>query len=86
MLASLYGHTVNNVLSATMARKLLSHGNRFCFSHDFLNIPLRHLLDWLYNIDLEFKLKVVKNSDGDYEHVQDTFVNNMIFVSFIANS
>ena len=54
MLAALYGHTANNVLSATMARKLLSHGNRFCFSHDFLNIPVRHLLYWLYNIDLEY--------------------------------
>ena len=35
MLSSLYGHTSNNVLSDTMARKLLSHGSRFTFSHDF---------------------------------------------------
>ena len=75
----LYGHTSNNVLSATMARKLLSHGSRFTFSHDFLNIPLKHLIDWVNNQDLEFKLKVVKNSDGDYEHVQDMFINNIIY-------
>ena len=79
MLSSLYGHTSNNVLSATMARKLLSHGSRFTFSHDFLNIPLKHLLDWVHNEDLEFKLKVVVNSDGDYEHVQDMFINNIIY-------
>lgn len=79
MLSSLYGHTSNNVLSATMARKLLSHGSRFTFSHDFLNIPLKHLLDWVHDEDLEFKLKVVVNSDGDYEHVQDMFINNIIY-------
>ena len=67
MLASLYGHTASNVLSATMARKLLSQGERFQFSHNFVNIPLKHLLEWLdHEENLEFKLKVVKNSDDQY--------------------
>ena len=36
-------------------------------------------MDWVHNKDLDFKLKVVKNSDGDYEHVQDMFINNITF-------
>ena len=28
---------------------------------------------------LEFKLKKVKNSDGQYSHVQDMYINNMIY-------
>ena len=37
-------------------------------------------MEWAEGIDdLEFKLKTVKNKDGEYEHVQDTFINNMIF-------
>ena len=80
MLSSLYGHCANNVLSATMARKLLANGTRFLFSHDFMNIPLKHLLEWLnYKENLEFKLKVVKNSDDEYQHVQDMFINNIIY-------
>ena len=70
MLASLYAHTSSNVLSATIARKLLSHGERFMFSHDFIHIPLKHMLAWIDNEeDLEFKLRVVKTSDGVYDHV-----------------
>ena len=80
MLSSLYGHTANNVLSSTMAAKLLLDESRFQFSHEFLNIPLKHLMEWAEGIDdLEFKLRTVKNKDGEYEHVQDTFINNMIF-------
>ena len=71
-LSSLYAHTSKNVLSATMARKLLSHGQRFQFSHDFINIPLKHLLQWLDdNCHLDFKLKLVQTGDETYEHVQD---------------
>jgi len=35
MLSSLYGHTANNVLSSTMAAKLLLDESRFKFSHKF---------------------------------------------------
>ena len=45
MLASLYGHTSTNVLSSTMAAKLLADGERFKFSHDFVAIPLNHLIE-----------------------------------------
>ena len=63
-----------------MARKLLSHISRFQFSHEFINIPLVHLIDWLDGSDkLEFKLKKVKNSDGKYSHLQDMYINNMIY-------
>ena len=34
MLSSLYGHTASNVLSSTMAAKLLADESRFCFSHE----------------------------------------------------
>ena len=80
MLASLYAHTSSNVLSATMARKLLSHGERFMFSHDFIHIQVKHMLAWIDNEeDLEFKLRVVKNSDCVYDHVQDLYINNVIY-------
>ena len=63
-----------------MARKLLSHGQRFQFSHDFINIPLKHLLQWLDdNCHLDFKLKLVQTGDDTYEHVQDFFINNIIY-------
>ena len=45
MLVSLYAHTSNNVLSATMATKLLADGERFKFSHEFVAIPLKHLIE-----------------------------------------
>ena len=80
MLSSLYSHTTNNVLSATMSWKLLERATRFRLSHEFMNIPLRHLLQWLNGDDnLEFKLRRTKNSDGLYSHIQDMYINNMIY-------
>ena len=80
MLSSLYGHTSSNVLSATMSRKLLSHGERFQYSHEFVTIPLKHLLQWLAGDDnLEFKLRRVRHSDGEYGHVQDIYINDMMY-------
>ena len=80
MLSSLYGHTSSNVLSSTMAAKLLADESRFCFSHEFQSIPLRHLIDWAEGTEhLDFRLRRVKNDNGGYDHVQDTFINNMIF-------
>ena len=76
MLASLYGHTSNNVLSSTMSTKLLADGERFNFSHDFMSIPLKHMIQWLHGEEnLEFKLRKVKIDEGVYEHVQDMFIN-----------
>ena len=38
------------------------------------------MLEWVENEEnLEFKLRVVKNSEGDYSHVQDIFINNVIY-------
>ena len=80
MLASLYSHTGNNVLSSTMAAKLLADEERFMYSHDFKSIPLKHLIEWSKgNESLDFKLKTVKNSEGEYQHVQDMFINNVIY-------
>ena len=80
MLTSLYGHTSNNVLSSTMATKLLIDGERFKFCHDFKSIPLKHLIEWLSGEEhLEFKLRKVRIDDNKYEHVQDMFINNMIY-------
>ena len=80
MLTSIYGHTASNVLSSTMAAKLLADESRFQFSHKFQNIPLNHLIEWAEGIEnLDFKLRKVKNCDGGYNHVHDTFINNMIY-------
>ena len=80
MLSSLFGHTASNVLSAPMAKKLLSVGSRFRYSHDFMSISLIHLLQWMKDeTDLEFKLRTVKNNDDEYEHVVDLFINNIIY-------
>ena len=81
MLSSLYGHTSSNVLSATMAKKLLSHGSRFQFSHDFMNISLVHLLQWITDEEnLDYRLRKVKRDDNDkYDCVIDLFVNNIIY-------
>ena len=80
MLSSLYSHTTNNVLSATMSWKLLECSKRFHFSHETMNIPLTHLLQWLNGDDnLEFKLKKTKDCDGKYSHVQDMYINNIIY-------
>ena len=80
MLSSLYSHTTNNVLSATMSWKLLECGKIFQFSHKYVAIPLTHLLQWLNGDDnLEFKLRRTKNSDGQYSHVQDMYINNIIY-------
>ena len=57
MLTSLDGHTANNVLSSTMAAKLLADESRFKFYHEFKSIPLKHLIEWTEGIEnLEFKL------------------------------
>ena len=54
-------HTSSNVLSATMAKKMLPHGSRFQFSHEFMIISLKHLLQWITDEEnLEFKLRKVK--------------------------
>ena len=63
-----------------MARKLLADGERFKFSHEFKSIPLKHLIEWLNGEEyLEFKLRKVRVDEGIYEHVQDMFINNMIY-------
>ena len=50
MLTSLYGHTASNVLSSTMAAKLLADESSFKFSREFKSIPLKHLIDWSQGI------------------------------------
>ena len=76
----MYSHTTNNVLSVTISWKLLERGSRFSFSHETISIPLKHLLQWLNGDEnLEFKLRKTKNSDGEYSHVQDMYINNMIY-------
>ena len=77
---ALKAQTADKPYNHTVARKLLSHTGRFQFSHGFVAIPLKHLLQWLHgNDDLEFKLRTMKNSDGKYSHVQDMCINNMTY-------
>ena len=80
MLSSLYDHTSNNVLSATMAKKILSQGSRFQYSHEFMSIPLVHLLQQITDEEnLEFKLRKVKIDENNYDCVMDLFINNIIY-------
>ena len=45
-----------------------------------MNIPLTCLLQWLNgNNNLEVKLRRTKNSDGHHTHIQDMYINNMIY-------
>ena len=46
MLSALYAHTASNVLSSTMAWKILYQGSTFKFSHETATIPLEHLIEW----------------------------------------
>ena len=82
MLSAVYAHTANNVLSSTMAWKILYQGSRFKFSHDTVFIQLQHLIDWAEGAEnLEFKLRKVKqkNDSSEYDHVVDMFINNIIY-------
>ena len=80
MISSLYGHTSTNVLSVAIAKKLSANGSRFQYSHEFMNISLPHILQWMKGEEnLDLKLRKVKNSDDKYEHVQDMFINNIIY-------
>ena len=47
MLVSLYGHTSHNVLSSTMAAKLLHDGERFRFSHARINFSMTININWV---------------------------------------
>ena len=61
MLSSLYGHTASNVLSSTMAAKLLADDSRFTVSHEFKSIPLKYLIEWSEGTEhLDIKLRKVK--------------------------
>ena len=63
-----------------MAMKLIADKSSFKFSHEFHSIPLKYLIEWAQGIEnLEFKLRIVKNGDGEYDHVQDNFIDNVIF-------
>ena len=45
-----------------------------------MSISLVHLLQWIKDEnELEFKLRKVKVDEGDYTHVIDLFINNMIY-------
>ena len=82
MLSSLYAHSSGNVLSATMAHLLLYQIERFTYSHDFSTIRTKDLIDWCdgKTEELFFRLRKVKNDDGNYDHVCDYFINNNIYI------
>lgn len=49
------------------------------FSPIFFSIPLKHLIQWTIDEHgLEFCLRKTKNDNGEYENIQDLFINNMI--------
>ena len=61
MLSAVYAHTSKNVLSSTMAWKILYQGTRFKFSHKTEPIPLPHLIEWVEGADnLDFRLRKIK--------------------------
>ena len=80
MTSALYGHTVSNVVSSTMEHKIIQDGSRFRFSHEFSSIPLKHLLQWTIDENyLEFCLRKTKKDDGEYGHIHDVFINNILY-------
>ena len=49
-----------------MAAKLVADESIFRFSHKFLAISLRHLIEWAEGAEhLDFKWRKVKNGNGD---------------------
>ena len=82
LISAMYAHTGNNVLSATMAHLLLSQDNRFSFSHDFVFLPLPHLITWSENEDetlLHFTLRTVLDEEKQRIKVQDKFINDILY-------
>ena len=80
-LSALYAHTSGNVLSATMSHLLLYQKQRFTFSHDFVDIPTKHILQWCDgdNDSLTFRLRKVKIGDNEYDLIGDYAINNIIY-------
>ena len=80
-LSALYAHTSGNVLSATMSHLLLYQKQRFTFSHDFVDIPTKHILQWcdVENESLTFRLRKVKIKDNEYDLIGDYAINNIIY-------
>ena len=87
MLSALYAHTAHNVLSSTMAWKILYQGSRFKFSHGTESIPLHHLIEWSEGREnLSFKLKKITLQDKTVDHIVDMFINNIIYRPFELNN
>jgi len=87
MLSAVYAHTAHNVLSSTMAWKLLYQGSRFKFSHGTEPIPLHHMIEWSEGRNnLSFKLKKINLQDKTVDHVVDMFINNIIYRPFELNN
>ena len=80
-LSAIYAHTSANVLSATMSHLLLDQTQRFTFSHDFVDIPTHHILQWCDGEieSLTFRLRKVKVNENEYDVVGDYAINNLIY-------
>ena len=89
ILSAMYAHLSNDVVAATMAHLLLiQDGSRFSYSHDFVTIPLPHLLSWYDGEDLYFRLKKlpkIGNSDKDNQNELDDESNKSFADYFINN-
>ena len=92
ILSAMYAHLSNDVFAATMAHLMLTqNSSRFSYSHDFVTIPLPHLLAWYKGEDLHFRLKKlpkIGKSDTENENeldeendrkYADYFFNNYIY-------
>ena len=76
ILLAIYSHTVSNILSSNMARQIFSKRSRFQFSHHFLSIPLKHMIQWLVDEEhLDFRLIQITNDDGQPSHVPDIYIS-----------
>ena len=92
ILSAMYAHLSNDVCAATMAHLMLTQdSSRFSYSHDFVTIPLPHLLAWYDGEDLHFRLKKlpkIGNADEENQNelddesdkkYADYFINNYIY-------
>ena len=92
ILSAMYAHLSNDVFAATMAHYMLTQDNsRFSYSHEFVTIPLPHLLAWYKGEDLHFRLKKlpkIGNIDSENQNelddendrsYADYFFNNYVY-------
>ena len=84
ILSAMYAHMSNDVIAATMAHLLIQqNGSRFTFSHEFVTIPLGHLVAWFDGENLQFRLRILKDVWNQDSGADDSAVHQRYAEYFI---